>query len=186
MHDGRQDPPRCQAPNVWVLRDGRCYCTTLVLTNYHLCFDSGEACERVDIPLIAYAVRRPTVLRGGTNEALYPISLFLETFEHMALGFTEEALALSVMEQMKQAAHKGMWNMIDPQNAWSSIMPFIKMHRHRRGGIYTMHRASLSDRVSVLFRKRGASLWSMPTTTYVQRRLTLVDTHISHHPCGSR
>ena len=157
MHDGRQDRPRCQVPNVWILKDGQCYSVTLVVTDHHLCLENGDTCERVDIPLIAYTVRRPMVLRGGTNEALYPLSLFLETFEHIALGFTEEAVALSVLEQVKQASHKGTSDEINLKNAWISIMRFIRRPLYRQGGICIMPPAILNDRVSVLLRKHGGS-----------------------------
>lgn len=182
MHGGPQDRPRCQVANTWVLQNGRCYCASLILTDHHLCLEDGEACERVDIPLIAYAVRRPMVLRGDTNEALYPISIFLETFEHMALGFSDEAKAVTVMEQMKQAAHKGTWNLIDLSERIEQYYAFHQDSPSQEG--WNLYQTAAEFKRQGVGATTKAWRFSLVNANYEVgvTPLTTVDTHLSQHP----
>lgn len=61
---------------------------------------------QIDVLLVAMAMRAPTT-RTADGKPLYPLTLFLATHEHLALGFEDEDTAVRTLEALRSAASIG-------------------------------------------------------------------------------
>lgn len=141
MHDAESDEV-AHGVDAWLLRDRVCKHVSVHITRFHLVLVSEGKSERVrapnltskvNLPLIAYAVRRPLTHAAHIRASLFPLSIYLATNEHFALGFTDESTAVHILERLKSAASIGTLYVILPVASVEQMYAFHSGEALRSG-----------------------------------------------------